>query len=623
MQFYSFIMQILKFIYYFINKLRHMFINFTFIIIFSIIIMFLYTIFPSNLSEITTSINNPSALIINLNNNLEDNYTPIKKNKNKIINFFERYFCFPSSSNSVYEIAQKIKQAQNDNKITGIILNFNKNFFSNRTTLEYLGKKLKNFKKSGKPIFSVSHFYNQNQYYLASFGNEILLFPHGSVIFEGMSIKKFYFKKFLQLLKIHTHIFKIGRYKTAVEIFKRNQPSKLSKKIDYFWLNFLWKKFLLTISRNRKISQFTLWNSTLKYLKQLKKYGNLTKIAKKNNLIDHVYSEENLKKKFIKIFGKNKNTQNYNFITLENYQIFNKKNDIPHNKIAIIFASGSIDNNFQNKNCMNISKIIQRIREVNNNPHIKAVVLRINTPGGSAFFSEILRKELLNFQKNKKPLIISMGDIAASGGYWMSTAGNYLIANSTTLTGSIGIFSVVNTFEKILEKFGIFQSCLTIKKPYTTNIFQNLNHESKNFLQYSIEKGYLDFIKLVSKARKKTYLQIHKIAQGKIWTGLIAKKIGLIDKIGDFDTAVRKAAKLANLKDYEIDWPTSEKNILEIIFEKFLNTFYTFTHQIFNIKFQKFIQNISFFLTNIVQLFKMCITPQKNLALCLTCSSIQ
>lgn len=566
--FFKKIIQLFVFISILFNIIKKIILNILWILI--IVFITLLWIYSKkkcfNTKENNSYKNN--ALIIQLNKNIEENEISNKYNKKNYYNLLNNKY---NKKKSVFEIVKKIRQAKKDSKITGLILKIYNNFTADPVVLEYIGKALNEFKKSGKLIYALGKNYTQNQYYLASFANKIFLFPHGSIKLYGFDNQQLYFKKFLDICKIHVHIFRIGKYKSAVEPFLYNYPSNSNKVINSSWIKQRWKYFLEKIAKNRKTTKKDIFPEPQKIINELKNnHNNTEKFALKHHLIDKIDTYFKIKRYLIKKFGLNKENRNFNAINIQNYFFKKKKYSNLKNKIAIILINGIIENNKNNINNINVKMIYNQIKYAKCNPKIKAIVLRINSPGGNSIISENIRKKLYEINNNHKPIIISMSNIAASGGYWISMAGNYIIANSITITGSIGIFSIIQTFEKTLEMLGIYNNNINILPLNNFNLYNNLTYENKKLIRINIRNGYEKFIKMVSVARHKTPKYINHISQGKIWLGEDAKKLGLIDNVGDFDFAIIKAAKLAKLKKYEIFWFTKNNNF----YQAFKNIFY-------------------------------------------------
>lgn len=604
-----------QYIYRTCNFLRKLLLNVFFLFLLLGAVLFIYS--KKNNSIILHYPNNNSALIINLNEKIKEKEISTQYTYNRFHDWLS-FLYHDKTQNSVFEIVKKIRQAKKDPKITGLILKIYKNFTGNPIVLSYIGKALNEFKKSGKSVYALGSQYTQNQYYLASFANKIFLLPHGSVKLNGFSKKQLYFKKLLNICKVHIHVFRVGKYKSAVEPFLRNGPSNFHKTLHINWMDTIWQEYLETIARNRRTTKKDIFPTPQSIIHALKKSKNtLTKISLKHHLIDKIDTYLNIYKYFIKKFGMDKKNKKLNSIDINNYYIKQKKPSKLPNKIAIILANGIIDNNINNLKAMNISSIMSQIQKAKNDPNIRAIVLRINSPGGNANISELIRKKLLELKNNAKPIVISMGNVTASGGYWIAMGGSYIIAHPTTITGSIGIFSVLQTFEKTLSTLGMYN--IRLEKSPINNIhsYNDLTLEDKKITQINICKGYKKFIKLIAHSRNKSVQQINEIAQGKVWIGKNAKNVGLIDQLGDFDSAIIKAAKLAKLKKYEVIWFKNKTNFLANFMYPIYNSIFQLVKNISSTYIPAVILKKVFFITTTLKSITQYLENNQYLSLCL------
>ncbi|CAL4321169.1 Protease 4 [Buchnera aphidicola (Thelaxes suberi)] len=558
---------IFKWILKFLNIIRISLLNIIFIILIVIMIYSIYTKININYQVNQTQ---PSALKIDIEGYISDHF--IRYPSSRLVDkLFHENASSLYEDNSVYNIVAKIRQAIRDPLIPGIILEL-KNFTGgDYTALEYIGKSLLEFKKSGKKIYSIEENANQSQYFLDSFANKIFLDPYGSINLHGFSIEETYFKKLLNILQIESTIFRIGKYKSAVEPYIRNNMSKENKKTRYQWIADLWCDYVKTIAKNRNISCNKVVPKAKKTIHDMKKFhGNMAIFFKKNHIIDKIFSSKRIEKELIKIFGLNKSKNSYNCISIYDYPLKKQSpSNIKNNKIAIISIDGVITGNGSNSYDNAPTSIITELENAKNNNDVKAVIIRVNTPGGEVTASEIIRKEIEKIKKAGKPIIISMGDVAASGGYWIATAGDYIIANNNTVTGSIGIFNLLNNFEDSLKLLGISTEQINSTDMPHIVYTKKVSPLIKQFIQAHVTEGYKKFIKLVSKSRNKPKNYIKQIAKGRIWTGRQAKKIGLVDMIGDFDDAIAKAASMSKLTNFELIWEKSTVDVWDYVKEQF------------------------------------------------------
>ncbi|EAB9610275.1 signal peptide peptidase SppA [Salmonella enterica subsp. enterica serovar Heidelberg] len=468
--------------------------------------------------------------------------------------------------NSMFDIVNAIRQAKDDRNITGIVLDL-KNFTgADQPSMRYIGKALREFRDSGKPVFAVGENYSQGQYYLASFANKIWLSPQGQVDLHGFATNGLYYKTLLDKLKVSTHVFRVGTYKSAVEPFIRDDMSPAAREADSRWIGELWQNYLHTVSANRQISPQQLFPGAQAIIDGLTSVGGDTaKYALDHKLVDALASSADVEKALTKQFGWSKTENNYRAISYYDYSL--KMPADTGGTIAVIFANGAIMDGEETPGNVGGDTTASQIRDARLDPKVKAIVLRVNSPGGSVNASEVIRAELAAARAAGKPVVVSMGGMAASGGYWISTPANYIVASPSTLTGSIGIFGVINTVENSLSSIGVHSDGVSTSPLADISMTKALSPEVQQMMQLSIEYGYKRFITLVADARKRTPEQIDKIAQGHVWTGEDAKANGLVDSLGDFDDAVAKAAELAKLKQWHLDYYQDEPTVLDMVMD--------------------------------------------------------
>ena len=468
--------------------------------------------------------------------------------------------------NSLFDIVNTIRQAKDDRNITGIVMDL-KNFAgADQPSMQYIGKALREFRDSGKPVFAVGDSYSQGQYYLASFANKIWLSPQGTVDLHGFATNGLYYKSLLDKLKVSTHVFRVGTYKSAVEPFIRDDMSPAAREADSRWIGELWQNYLNTVAANRQIPAQQVFPGAQAMLDGLSKVdGDTAKYALDNKLVDALASNAEVEKALTKQFGWSKAENNYRAISYYDYSL--KTPADTGDGIGVVFANGAIMDGEETPGNVGGDTTASQIRDARLDPKVKAIVLRVNSPGGSVSASEVIRAELAAAKAAGKPVVVSMGGMAASGGYWISPPASYIVANPSTLTGSIGIFGVINTVENSLDSIGVHTDGVATSPLADVSVTKSLPPEVQQMMQLSIENGYKRFITLVADARKSTPAQIDKIAQGHVWTGQDAKANGLVDSLGDFDDAIAKAAELAKLKQWHLEYYQDEPTFFDRIMD--------------------------------------------------------
>ncbi|MFT6926785.1 MAG: protease-4 [Psychromonas sp.] len=463
-----------------------------------------------------------------------------------------------SNEYQIDAVLNTIRHAEQDPKISAILLDLDGLSGAAINHIADIGKALNDFKSTGKSVTAVADNYSQTQYMLASYADKIYLNPQGMVLLPGYSVYRLYFKEALDNLLITPHIFKVGTYKSFVEPFTENKMSEASKLANKHWLNQLWENYIDTVIMQRKdISDISVQSisPSLAQLKSslIKASGNTALYALQTGLVDALKSRHDVIDELsnqAETAGHGLNLLSYaNYLSTlsEMYQESGAKN-----QIALVHATGEILSGTQPSNVIGGDSFSQLLESALNDDNIKAVVIRIDSPGGSAFASEKIRQQILALKKADKKVVVSMASVAASGGYWIASAADYIVATPTTLTGSIGIFGMYASADKALNNFGIFNDGIGTTELSSLNPTRALNPELGEIIQLGIESGYQQFLKVVAQGRNMTLKEVDKIAQGRVWTGVDAKELGLVDELGTLQDAIYKAASLAKLQDYDV-----------------------------------------------------------------------
>lgn len=564
------------------------------------------------------------ALLLDLNGTIVDEPTA----NNRLVNNLSKSLLGSSKRQeqeiSLFELVETLRAAKNDNKINGLVLSLNNFRGGDQPSLLYIGKALNEFKQSGKQIYAIGDSYTQSQYYLASFANEIYLSPQGSVNLQGFSTNSLYFKTLLDKLKVSTHIFRVGTYKSAVEPFIRDNMSPEAKEADSLWIGELWNNYLSTIAKNRSIPKEQVFPGATTLISALQKNGGDTaQYALEQKLVDKLATRSEIEELMSQKFGWNQLQQEFNYINYIDYTPSpDKKEQVKDDKIAVIFANGAIIDGEKVPGSVGGDTTATEIRQARLNNDVKAIVLRVNSPGGSVTASEVIRAELVK-ARAVKPVIISMGGTAASGGYWISTPANYIIASPSTLTGSIGIFGVISTFENSLDAIGVHTDGVSTSPLADATVTKALPTEFSQIMQMSIKKGYLTFIGLVAKSRNKTATEVDQIAQGRVWTGSDALKNGLVDQLGDFDDAIKKAAELAKLESYEILWSTQPSDFFSFFSGPMVFSAREFIPDIMQSWLPQPVNQLAETVKSQSALSTIWNDPQNQYAICLSCADIR
>ncbi len=524
--------------------------------------------------------------------------------------------------NSLFDIVNTIRQAKDDRNITGIVMDL-KNFAGgDQPSMQYIGKALKEFRDSGKPVYAVGENYSQGQYYLASFANKIWLSPQGVVDLHGFATNGLYYKSLLDKLKVSTHVFRVGTYKSAVEPFIRDDMSPAAREADSRWIGELWQNYLNTVAANRQIPAQQVFPGAQGLLAGLTKTGGDTaKYALENKLVDALATNAEIEKALTKEFGWSKADKNYRAISYYDYAL--KTPADTGDSIGVVFANGAIMDGEETQGNVGGDTTAAQIRDARLDPKVKAIVLRVNSPGGSVTASEVIRAELAAARAAGKPVVVSMGGMAASGGYWISTPANYIVANPSTLTGSIGIFGVITTVENSLDSIGVHTDGVSTSPLADVSITKALPPEAQQMMQLSIENGYKRFITLVADARHSTPEQIDKIAQGHVWTGQDAKANGLVDSLGDFDDAVAKAAELAKVKQWHLEYYVDEPTFFDKVMDNMSGSVRAMLPDAFQAMLPAPLASVASTVKSESDKLAAFNDPQNRYAFCLTCANVR
>ena len=455
------------------------------------------------------------------------------------------------------DILNAIETAKNDDKIKGISIELD-DIDAGITQIDDIRKSLEDFKKSNKFVYAYGNNVSQASYYLGSVADQYFLNPVGGIELKGLSTEVIFLKEFAEKYGININVIRHGNFKSAVEPFLRNEMSPENKEQMTTLLNDAWGEISSKIIQSRKLdaTEFkTVVDSLYATIPDLSlKYKLADKLVQKSEYDEIIKNKLNV--------GKD---EKLNKVSIRNYafsQVDTKTND---NKIAVLYASGTIYNGNRYSDIYS-ERYIQYIKDLAQDDNIKAVVLRVNSPGGSANASDEILYELQQL-KQKKPLIISFGDYAASGGYYISMAGDRIFAQNNTITGSIGVFGVIPDAKNLANRNGIYSDVVsTNANSNMMSPFSGLSSGTLAITQRSVVNTYNRFVHFVSKNRKKTFEEIDAVGSGRVWSGKRAKEIGLVDEIGSLNDAVKYAASKANIAEYEaVSYPAKVDKFEQIM----------------------------------------------------------
>ena len=464
----------------------------------------------------------------------------------------------------LYDLIDAIKNAKDDDRITAMVIDPKYMWGAGVTKLQDLADAVEDFKSSGKKVIAYDDNFSQGQYYLASLADEVYMGPQGGVFLTGFSRIGTYFKSLLELVGVNMHVFKVGTYKSAVEPYIRDNMSEEAKEANRAWLGDLWADFTKDIAERRGLQTDDIATYIDNYKETLIEYnGDSAKMALEKGLVNKLMTRIEFRAYMADLVGEDEESKSYKAISHKSY-LKAIRGPIPYvnnskQRVAVITAKGTILDGNQKEGAIGGDTVSALIRKARTNDKVKAIVLRVDSGGGSAFASEVIREELLKAKQQGIKVVASMGDVAASGGYWISASADEIWARPSTITGSIGIFGMLPTFEKPMNKYGVFRDGVGTTKyanPVDTGL--PLSEDVAEIIQTGIEAGYEKFLTIVGEGRNMTRDQVDEIAQGRVWSGKQAHELGLVDNLGSLSDAIKSAAKLAGIEDYFV-WNVKRK----------------------------------------------------------------
>lgn len=455
------------------------------------------------------------------------------------------------------DVLDTLRRAGLDDRVRGLILDLREMGGISPANLERIGTALEDFKGHGKTLVAHGDFFTQAQYYLASFAETIYLHPMGQLVLQGYGGNQLYYAELLEKLGVKVHIFRVGTHKAAVEPYSLTSMSAESRENNQFLVDELWQRFVNQVATNRALGADEVLNYANNYPQHLLGVsGDTAQLAMRFELVDELVTPAQLQARLGALAADASDEPR----TIDFKRYLSATQPMlasQGNQIGVIVAQGIIDLGEQPRGTIGAQSLNELIREARRDDAIKAVVLRVDSPGGSAFASELIRQELVELQRSGKPLIVSMGGTAASGGYWIATAADEIWASPATITGSIGVFSIVPTFESSLEKIGVYTDGVGTTPLSRSDLLSPLNEAMSTVLQSSVENQYRKFLQLVADARGMDIEDVDLVAQGQVWTGTQAINRGLIDNLGTMEDAIEAAARIARIDDYT--WRYIEK----------------------------------------------------------------
>ena len=476
-------------------------------------------------------------------------------------------------STQLRDILLVLEAASKDPKITSAVLLLDEMDGAGLPMLREVAAAIDRFKASGKKVVAWGSSYDQKQYYLAAHANEVYLHPMGTVMLNGFGRYRNYYRDALDKVGVTVNLMKVGTYKSFAEPYIANAPSAAASEAEGFLINAMWKTYTDGVETARKLPAGAIMQG-IDNLPQLLNAagGSIAKLAVNNKLVDGLKTRDELRQLMVEKGAKDEHNKSFRQINFEDY-LAKQTPQFLGNAIGVVVASGEISDGQAAPGAIGGLSTANLIRKAREDEQIKAIVLRVDSPGGSAFGSELIRRELELTRKAGKPVVVSMGNVAASGGYWISMASDEVIADAATVTGSIGVFAIFPTADKVIEKLGVHTGGTTTTwLADSFNPLRPLNPRFGDVIQSGINNIYLDFTTKAALARKTTQAKIDEVAQGRVWTGEQAKERGLIDTVGSYGDALKSAASRAKLgNDYRVTYIERDPSKFDRIFTMFGN----------------------------------------------------
>lgn len=481
---------------------------------------------------------------------------------------------------SIYDLLEVLRNAKEDDRITTLVIMPEGIMSIQPAMMEMLRDGIEDFKQSEKKVIAMGDFYTQQQYHIAAQADEVYLHPFGGILLEGYSRVRTYFAELLENLKVTPNVFKVGKYKSAIEPFLRNDMSDYAKEANKAFLADLWSAYKQDIAKFRGIDADVMDQQINEFDTTIKEVGgDFAQVAVMHGLVDALKNRPEFREMMIELVGKDEKERTFKQINHRRYLKAIKPpiefQNPTSKKVAVIVAKGEILDGNAKEGVIGGNTVAEKIRRARLNENTAAVVLRVDSPGGSAFASEVIRQELLKVKEQGLPFVVSMGSYAASGGYWISANADEIWARPTTVTGSIGIFGFIPTFEKSLAWAGVNRDGVgTTELAGAMDVGKGLSEPVKTIIQANIEKGYDRFLELVANGRNMTKEEVDAIAQGRVWSGSKALELGLVDQLGTYKDAIKSAAEKASLEEggYDVWYVKRELSEKEKLIKQLFNS---------------------------------------------------
>jgi protease-4 len=530
---------------------RRLVLNVLFMVIIAVLLIAWFT------TDKPPRLDSDTALVLNLQGNLVEEYTVGPREAALAEALGEERF-----ETRLRDVLAALDAAARDPQITRVVLVLDQMGRGGQASLRELAAALDRFKASGKPVVAWGESFSQPQYYLAAQANEVYMHPGGLLTVHGLGGPRMYYKALLDKIGVRVNAFQAGRYKSFGEPFTRTGPTPEAREADAYLLNGLWSLWTGDVERARKLAPGTV-DAIIDDLPQrlAASEGDVAQLALKEKLIDGVKTRDEFRRGLLDAGAPRSadDEETFRQISVYSYLRYVREPLTPA-AVGVIVAQGEIVGGDARQGRVGATSTAELIQRARRDENVKAIVMRIDSPGGMVQASDLIREQLDLTRKAGKPVVVSMGDVAASGGYWIAMGGDEVLADAATITGSIGVFGLVPTFEGAADKVGVTTDGVsTTWLAGAADLTKPLDKRLEQVITQMIGSNYREFVGLVAERRKSTPERINEVAQGRVWTGAQAKERGLVDELGGIDDAIRSAARRASLgDDYRIEYVEHE-----------------------------------------------------------------
>jgi len=471
------------------------------------------------------------------------------------------------------DVIEAINYAAKDPAINSLVMELDALMYLGISKTQEIARALESFRTSGKSIVAVGDYFTQDQYLLASYADTVIVHPLGGVALEGYSSYRNYFREALEKISVNVHIFRAGDHKSAVEPFIRDDMSPGEKELTSRWLDDLWGQYAKIVETQRKLGSGAVNDYVNNFTERLQSQGgDAAQAALEAGLVDKVLGRSEGNDYLVNLVGASNEDDLYEAVEFERYVAHKRPlllRALEGDRIAVITAEGNIVPGEQPPGSIGGDSLAQLIRDTAATDGVKAIVLRINSGGGSMFASEIIRQQVLHAREKGLPVVVSMGAVAASGGYYIAADADEIWATPSTITGSIGVFAAFPTFEDLLQRVGIRTDGVgTTELAGSLRADRPLNPELVAALTSGVEFAYNSFVQIVAEGRQLSVAEVDPLAQGRVWSANDALQKGLVDKVGSLGDAIAAAAVRAQLKDYEVDYVEQQLSPRELLLQQ-------------------------------------------------------